>query len=228
MKKKLLLLHGALGSATSLQILNELLSEYYEVYAYDFPGHGGKPFPEESLKMPVLTRHLHEYIREFHLTGCAVFGYSMGGYAALWLESKEQGTFSQIMTLATKFEWTPEIADKEIALLNPEKMEQKIPSFVNSLQEMHAPNDWKKVVLETALLLKHLGTNHLTSDDFGNINCPVRIALGDVDQMVSIEETLRVFKEFPKSSLLVMPSTAHALERVDLSYLKNEIHRFIH
>ena len=35
------------------------------------------------------------------------FGYSMGGYAALLLEAMSPGTLGGVVTLGTKFEWTP-------------------------------------------------------------------------------------------------------------------------
>ncbi len=39
----LLLLHGALGSAAQFDSLKTLLPEDREVYAPNFPGHGGAP-----------------------------------------------------------------------------------------------------------------------------------------------------------------------------------------
>src|SRR5215207_2697818 len=132
-KPQVLLLHGALGAASQFTSLAERLSAKHTVFTMDFPGHGGKPFPEESLKMPMLAEHLADYVREFHLQGCTVFGYSMGGYAAMWLENEEPGTFGKIQTLGTKLEWNPDNAQREAVLLNPEKMQEKIPGYVKQL-----------------------------------------------------------------------------------------------
>ncbi len=227
MSTKLLLLHGALGSAAQLEPLADHLRDRFDVFTYDFPGHGGKPFPEHPLTLPILAAHLHEYVREFDLIGSPVFGYSMGGYAALWLESKEQGTFSQIMTLATKFNWRPETAEKEASFLQPEKMELKVPAFAKHLEERHLPNDWKRVVTETAALMHHLGTHALKQDDWGNVNCKVRLCVGDRDQTVTMEETARVYTELPLASLSVLPNTQHPFEKMNLQYLSDEIKRFI-
>src|SRR5436190_16411453 len=136
-KTQLLLLHGALGAASQFSSLAEKLSAHYTVHTMDFPGHGGKPFPEGSLKMPLLAEHLADYVREFHLQGCSVFGYSMGGYAAMWLENEEPGTFGKIQTLGTKLDWNPDAAQREAMLLNPDKMQEKIPAYVKHLEARH-------------------------------------------------------------------------------------------
>lgn len=224
-KKKLLLLHGALGAAVQFDSLKEKLSAYYKVHSMDFPGHGGKPFPEGSLKMPLLAEHLADYVREFHLQGCSVFGYSMGGYAALWLENEEPGTFERIQTLGTKLDWNPDAASREAALLNPEKMQEKIPGYVKQLQARHG-NQWDRLCTETAGMLKHLGMHGMTLSDFGGFNLPVRFMLGDRDQMVSLEECARVLRELPQGSMQVFPETVHLLEKVNEGMLAEAIRNF--
>lgn len=224
-KQHLLILHGALGAASQFAALAELLSKKYEVHTMDFPGHGGKPFPEGSLKMPLLAEHLLDYVREFKLEGCSVFGYSMGGYAALWLENEEPSTFGRIMTLGTKLDWHPESAAREAALLDPVKMKEKIPGYVKQLQERHGEN-WDRLCTETAGMLKHLGMHALTLEDFNAIDIPVRFTIGDKDQMVSAEETVRVFRELQKGSMQVFPETVHLFEKVNAEMLVQAISDF--
>jgi esterase/lipase len=226
MKKKILLLHGALGSTSQFEELAKLLSKTFSVFQYDFPGHHGKAFPEERLTVSLLQKHLHEYVREFQLTGCLVFGYSMGGYVALKQESVSHGTFSGIFTLATKFDWSPEIAQKEKAMLNPAKMMEKVPEYADMLMHRHFPGDWKQICEETAYLMEHLGKHAMSADDFDNVHCKVRLAVGDRDMMVTLAETQRIYTELPDASLLVMPHTSHPIEKVNQAYLTEEICRF--
>ncbi len=226
-EKHLLLLHGALGASAQFSHLEELLLNDFTVHRYDFPGHGGKPFAEHPMTLPLLTEHLLDHLREFHLLGCHVFGYSMGGYAALWLEANKSGCFSSIMTLGTKFNWRPEVAEKESKLIDPVFLQEKSPRYVESLTARHAPNDWKKLSAETAHMMQHLGRHALTVSDFGNISCPVRLSVGDRDVMVTLEETKEVYTALPMASLLVLPETPHLFEKADAVYLASEIKRFI-
>lgn len=224
-KPHLLLLHGALGAASQFESLSNKLSDSFTVHTMDFPGHGGKAFPEGPLKMPLLAEHLADFMREFHLQGCSVFGYSMGGYAAMWLENEEPGTFGKIITLGTKLDWNPDSAASEAKMLDPEKMQVKIPAYVKQLEQRHG-KEWARLCTETAGMLKHLGLHGMTTGDFGNLDLPVRLMLGDRDSMVTIEETSRVFAELPKGSLQIFPETPHLFEKVDIEALSSAIRKF--
>ncbi|MBL7923048.1 MAG: alpha/beta hydrolase [Bacteroidia bacterium] len=226
-KPNLLLLHGALGASDQFQALTVHLREEYSVHTYDFPGHGGKAFAEEPLSIPVLAKHLEDHLVEFHLVGCHVFGYSMGGYVALWLEALKPGLFSSIMTLGTKFNWTRESAEKEAKMIDPSFLTAKVPRFAETLKLRHAPGDWTRLSAETMHLMLHLAKHPLGLDAFGQITCKTRIALGDRDQMVSIAETESTYTALPNASLLILPETAHALEKVNHSYLAMEIKHFL-
>jgi len=226
-KPNLLLLHGALGSAKQFVALKELLKEGFNVHTYDFPGHGGKDFAEHSLTIPILAEHLLDHMSEFQLIGAHVFGYSMGGYTALWLEANKPGIFSSIMTLGTKFNWTSENAERESKLIAPEFLEEKAQKYVSTLINRHFPYDWKQLCKETAHLMQHIAKHPLTNDEFGEISCRVRICVGDRDSMVSLEESKHTFTAIANASLLVLPETPHLFEKVDLNYLSQEIKRYI-
>lgn len=226
-KPNLLLLHGALGAAKQMIPLKELLVETYNVHTYDFPGHGGKDFAEHALTIPILAEHLLDHLKEFQLIGSNVFGYSMGGYTALWLEAQKPGVFSSIMTLGTKFNWTTDIAAKESKLISPEFLELKAPNYVSTLIARHFPYDWKRLCTETAHLMQHLAKHPMTNDELGQIGCPVQISVGDRDNMVTLEESAHTYTALSTASLLVMPNTSHLFEKVPLNYLAEEIKRFI-
>lgn len=226
-KKKLLLLHGAMGSFEVMKMAGNLLGNDFEIHYYDFPGHGGKPFAEHPITLPILSQHLNDHIREFHLSGCHVFGYSLGGYTALWLEAEKPGTFASIMTLGTKFNWTAEVAERESRLIEPFFLEEKAPSFCAAMAKRHAPNDWKKLCAELQHMMQHLGRHAMSPDVLAQVSCPVRIAVGDRDQMVSVAESEHTYKAFGTASLLVMPATPHLFEKVNHDYLATEIKRFL-
>lgn len=225
-KPDLLLLHGALGAADQMDVLAPLLEERFTLHTYNFPGHGGKPFAEHPLDMPVITEHLLDHLIEFELIGCRVFGYSMGGYAALYLEGRKPGCFHSIMTLGTKFNWTAATAEKEARLIDPDFLQTKAPVFTEHLARRHQPNDWKELCRQTAHLMQQLGRHPMTANDFAGIACPVRIAAGDRDTMVTVEESQHCATLLPRAGLLILPETPHLFEKVNHSYLAEEIIRF--
>jgi len=221
---RLLLLHGALGSKEQLNPLREVLKDHFEVYSLSFSGHGGREFADGPFSMELFSNDVLEFLNEHHLDHTNIFGYSMGGYVALYLARFHPGKVKKVITLATKFNWTPETAAKEAALLNPEVMEQKIPGFVQTLQLRHGSDKWREVVTQTAAMMIDLGNkNPLLENDFVEINNPVTLMLGDGDKMVSMEESKNIQNLLPNGNFEIIPDTAHPIEKVDVDLLAKKI-----
>jgi pimeloyl-ACP methyl ester carboxylesterase len=97
--KTLLLLHGAIGSSTQLEALKEQLTPSYNVYTFNFPGHGGSALPEQ-FSIPLFAIAVKSYIQEQKLGPVSILGYSMGGYVALYLARHYPELVERIVTLA--------------------------------------------------------------------------------------------------------------------------------
>ena len=226
MKSNLLLLHGAIGAKDQLEPLKAQLQDKFEVESISFSGHGGKAMPE-AFSIPRFAEDVLEYLEENSLKQVSIFGYSMGGYVGLYLAKHYPEKIDKVFTLATKFLWTEEIAQKEIRHLNPEKIIEKVPAFGKQLENRHQPEDWKEVLRQTADMMIGLGKEPaLSGEDFEAIQHPVTIALGDRDRMVTFQETLEVYQQLPQARFLVMPETAHPIEKVPVGRLVREISEF--
>lgn len=223
-KKDLLILHGALGSASQFSELELQLTSDYHIHCFDLYGHGrrctGRPFTLQEI-----TDDVNHYIKEQLLVHCSIFGYSMGGYVALQLALQHPSAVSRIMTLGTKLEWTTETADKESAMLNPAAIKEKVPHYAASLHKMHGDH-WQELVINTGKMMHHLALMPITSDELKTIKHPVRFSIGDRDNMVSLAETTAAFHSVENSSLSVMPGTRHPIEKVDQQRLAYEIRNF--
>ena len=225
--KPLLLLHGAIGSAEQLHPLQQSLQRDYDVHVLNFPGHGGTEMPEQ-FSIPVFADYVKEYCAANDLHKVSIFGYSMGGYVALYLARRYPGLVEKLITLATKFHWTEAIASREIKMLQPDIIEHKLPLFATALQHRHYPNDWKQVVQHTADMLMNLGDkNLLQAEDYAAIQTPSLIMVGDRDKMVDIEETLAVYKQLSNVQLAVLPSTSHPVEQADTNMIAWLLKRFL-
>ncbi|OKL40888.1 alpha/beta fold hydrolase [Pontibacter flavimaris] len=226
--ENLLLLHGALGAATMLQPLKQALQHTYRVHTLDFSGHGGKPLPREPFTMQLFVQDILDFLEQQQLESTHVFGYSMGGYAALSLALHHPQRIRSIYTLATKFAWSVEAAERETKLLNPERVEEKVPAFAAALAQRHAPQDWKQVMQQTAGMMRQLGQSPiLTPDTLPQLQLPVQVAVGDRDNMVTVEETLWAYRLLPNARLQVLPNTRHPLETLPLQDLSQHIGQFI-
>lgn len=227
MAQKILLLHGALGSAESLNPLKEILESDFEVFTYTFKGHGGSKIPSEDFTISNFANEVLDFIEENSLDKIVIFGYSMGGYVGLYLAKYFPEKVAKLYTLATKLNWTIEGSIKEASMLNPNKIKEKVPKYALALEQLHGSN-WEILMDKTALLMLNLGKNPaIKESDYEEIKVPVLISVGDKDVMVSIEESVFAFRKIPNCLFYVMPNTIHLIEKVDVRQVANQIKNFI-
>lgn len=225
--KTILLLHGAIGAADQLEPLANLLKGKYDVRMLSFSGHGGsaagKGFSIANFADEVLA-----YLDKEGLQQVSIFGYSMGGYVALYLAKQQPKRIDKLVTLATKFHWDEPTTAKEAGMLDAEKIATKVPAFAASLEKRHAPNDWKQVLAQTKDMLTAMGANNpLSLEDYKTIETSVSVCIGDRDKMVTLDETVAVYKALPNAQFAVLPQTQHPIEQVPLHYLAFIIKDFV-
>ena len=219
----ILLLHGAIGAKDQLQPLAEKLKNNFIVHTLSFSGHGGEPMADE-FSITLFANNVLDYIIKQNISRINIFGYSMGGYVALYLAKHHPEKIIKVFSFAAKFQWTPEIAQQEIKMLNATKIEEKIPAFAKTLEQRHSPNDWKMVLNKISEMLIRVGNESpLKSTDFETIETPVLIGLGDKDATVTLEETIAVYRKLKNANFIVFPDTPHPIEKISAERLSEEI-----
>jgi pimeloyl-ACP methyl ester carboxylesterase len=224
----LVLLHGALGASTQFDAWLPLLAPHFDVHVLDFEGHGAQPFADRPFHIDHFADNLAELLDAKGLTGAHVFGYSMGGYVAMHLAGRAPGSIGRLFTFATKLAWDEVTAAKEAAMLDPDTILAKVPKFAAQLEARHHGNDWRMHLARTAELMLDLGARPLLrAGQFAALDFPVRLGLGDRDNMVSLDETVAAYRHLPQGQLFVMPGTGHPIERIDPARICAEIISFL-
>jgi pimeloyl-ACP methyl ester carboxylesterase len=216
MMAPLLLLHGALGSKTQLEPLKKILKDKgRKVYSLNFSGHSGEPFSENGFGIDVFTQDVIRFLDHEKIKTTDIFGYSMGGYVALWLAHQYPGRINHMTTLGTKFDWTPESAERETTKMDPEKIQVKVPAFARILEHRHAPNDWKELIQKTALMMHDLGQAPLLTEEItSSIHNNIKILLGDQDDMADRQYSEVVAESLPNGMFHLLQNTPHPIEKV--------------
>ncbi len=223
----LLLLHGAIGSSAQMMPVAELLRLNYKVYTLNFAGHGGSQLPDAPLSIELFASEVLRFMNAEGLNKISIFGYSMGGYVGMYLAKNHPDKINRLITLATKYKWDEAVAANEVKKLNPEKTELKVPAFAESLSRLHAPADWKMLMLKTADMMTELGRNNpLKPTDYAELNLPVLLMLGDRDKMVTMEETVAVYQSLPHARLAILPGTSHPIEQADAETVAYLVRKF--
>ncbi|GIV44268.1 MAG: hypothetical protein KatS3mg035_1391 [Bacteroidia bacterium] len=225
--ENILLLHGAIGAKSQLVNLANELKNDFNVHLLDFSGHGSSE-TENEFSIELFSSDLLNYIKQYPNNKFHVFGYSMGGYVALYTELHHPGKILSIYTYGTKLKWDKEVAEKESKMLNPEKIEEKLPAFAADLANRHGKENWKTVLNKTAKMMLEMGQNPPLKDkDFTKIAISVIISWGDADKMVSKDESVHVKNLLPNGFFKTYTNWLHPLEKLDIKVLANDIENFI-
>jgi pimeloyl-ACP methyl ester carboxylesterase len=219
-KPAILLLHGALGSEQTFDKLRPLLSENYNVYSFDFQGHGSQSAYDKPLTMEGFSAQCLDFMDAHQLKSVHVFGYSLGGYVGLYLAQQHPERILSLFTMGSKWDWNEISAQKETAFLNPVKMQAKVPKFTAQLAAVHGENRWMATVDAVRNFMLVSGKYPSFSEsDYKQIPIPILLGVGDKDMTATLEATLNVYRALPNAQLFVAPNTPHPFERVDISLI---------
>ena len=207
--------------------LENLLSPLFKTHSLNFSGHGRRPSHHHAFTIQNFAHEVLDWMNENYIQSVDIFGYSMGGYVALWLARFYPERVSKIFTLGTKLNWNEEEAQREIKMLNAEKIAEKIPAFAQTLSERHGEHEWKSVLSKTALMMHDLAHTHLKEQDFIKIENKILLARGGKDAMVSFEETDYVHHLLKNSEFKILNDVPHPIEQVPLEILKKEFGFFL-
>lgn len=221
MSTTLILLHGANGSAATLQPLSSLLTDDLDLLIPDWPGHGGRAL-QPQLDVPMIAI---DVLRQMDARGseqAVVFGYSLGGVVALYLARHFPDRILGVATLATKIVFDPGAVRHLLYLSELDRL-ARIPGRVAALAERHQPNDWQAVMEMNRRMFVALGsTAPLTGYDLPAIGKPALVMSGTEDQLVGAQET-REMARLLAATLLLFPGPAHPLEQVPLARVAQQL-----
>ncbi|MBK7383155.1 MAG: alpha/beta fold hydrolase [Flavobacteriales bacterium] len=220
---RILLLHGALGSAQQLTTLQDRIGGV----TIDLSGHGPRPIPPEGIRFEHFITDIDRAYEEQGWTSADLIGYSMGGYAALLYASKYPERVRSVVTIGTKYLWTPEGLEKELHKLDPDVMEAKVPAFAEALAAVHGKERWRDVVAAIAKSMTDLAhAPLLTVEVVARIQCPVLCCVGEGDTTAVPGDTRAFAARLPNARVFVLPNTRHPMDEVDLDVLVPELGTF--
>ncbi len=219
----LLLLHGALGSSRQMAPLQTLVGGV----TIDLTGHGTRASEHGRMSFDAFVGDIERAFAENHWEQADLFGYSMGGYAALLFAAKHPERVRSVVTLGTKYLWTEEGLFRELRMLDPDKMLEKVPAFAQALHAAHGDDHWRGVVGSIARSMKVLAASPLLTDQVcSRITCPVLCLVGDGDATAIPDDTRAFAALLPKAQVALMKGAKHPFESVSLADLVTGLRAF--
>ena len=208
----LVLLHGANGGSVEIEPLRAALSDYFEVSAPDWLGHGGRPLPKD-IDVPALAADFIDWMDAHGIERAWIAGYSLGGLIGLYMARHIPGRVQGVMALASKVIPDAPSIKHWTYLASVARLEGS--ERAKQLEKTHAPNDWRDVARMNQRFFESLGkAPPLDAEALGKIACPVMLVNGDRDQLVSWDETVALGKLIPRSKVVKFYGLAHPMRLV--------------
>lgn len=216
----LILLHGSRGSTHELQPFAEHLVGACQPILPNLLGHGGRPIPArftvQEMAQDILAQMDQNGIESSYL-----FGYSFGGYIALYLAKHAPQRIRGVCTLATKFVFDQHTVDLFTHLSNVERIRNQQKDIMD---QRHPGQNWDHLVSGLADLYRQLGqTPALTEDDLRSISVPSLVISANDDQLVPWPESLKLAYRMPHGQGFTFAGKAHPINIIPVPFLASVI-----
>ena len=229
----LVVLHGAYMDIPSMGEIIPRLARTHRVYALEFQGHGrttdiGRPITYENLADDVAA-----FMDAVGLQNADVFGYSMGGQAALQLAIRHPARVNKLVAASVAYDlrgWQP-VYTEFIPQMSVEGMLQ-MPFF----KEKAERDPGFTTLIEKLIQLEK--EPMAWEAEITQLKMPVLVIAGDAD-VSTLEHNIALFKllgggvmgdmgqPLPAARLAVMPATSHTAVITQVDMLHSFIEPFL-
>lgn len=185
------------------------LAEDFRVIALDLRGHGRSG---DGSAVPTLDGLLGDLIGLLDHLGTArvhLAGYSLGGYLGLMLGLRQPRRLATLLLHGTKFYWSEAAVSDTLRQLDPERIRSKVPGYAAQLAGEHGATRWPDRVRGAAALVAGMFDASLSEAEVAALDCPTVVSVGDRDELVPLQEAVRLRQVLPDASLLVFPRVRH-------------------
>lgn len=206
----LLLLPGLLGSlATQWRSFIPALSDQYYVIATNLRGHGVSGNNSGELRVDRMMRDVAGLLDMLNVGSVHISGYSLGGYVGLLLHLHRPQLVATLLMHATKFYWNDAVVAAMQKQLNPEAIRLKVPRYAAQLAAEHGDDRWEPLLQEAAGMVEQMPALGLSEEQASAASCPVLVSAGNRDDLVPVEEALKLSRALPTGELLILPGVRH-------------------
>lgn len=215
----LVLVHAGLLSSASWAGVVPLLADSFRVITFDSRGHGQSTNPSGALSYELLADDTAALIEALGIDRPFVGGWSDGGEVALQFGLRYPGRARGLIAGGTSLELGSEAARAQVRAffhLSDDglvDLDAVAGAFAQTLLPMlrqahpHGEQHWQSIVQQSATMwLTYAG---LTPEQAERINTPALVIVGDRDELISVEEALKLFRGLPNAELAILPGSNH-------------------
>jgi pimeloyl-ACP methyl ester carboxylesterase len=212
--------HGGFGSHSNWGAVVPMLARSCRVITFDTRGHGRSTNPNGELTYEIVADDIAGLINTMHLDRPVVGGWSDGGEFALQLGIRHPGVARALIAGGTSLEMGTEVARAamremfHIDAVGTVDMDGFTSGewgqmLVPMMQHAHTQSSdhWQTVVRQSAKMW--IDYNGITQGQLNMIQAPTLVVGGDRDQVIPVEELVRLYRALPTAELAILPGADH-------------------
>jgi 2-hydroxy-6-oxonona-2,4-dienedioate hydrolase len=226
----LFLLHGTTGHAEAYVRNLAAHAKHFDVWAFDFIGHGYSTKPQHPLEIKHYVRHMIEMQDVVGAETCLISGESLGGWVAARFAQQHPkrvermvlntmgGTMANPQVMQRLYQLSMEAAEDptwdrvkarlEWLMADPTMVTDDL---IRTRQQIFEQPDWKmacqmNMALQDPVIRRR---NMLTDDDLREISTPALVIWTTKDPSGPVDEGRRIAALLPQGELAVIENAGH-------------------
>lgn len=208
----LLVLHGGFGNLEDFNPLIARIALDLRIIGVDTRGHGRSSAGSAALTYERAQRDVEAVLDAAGVDTLCVLGFSDGGTIALRLAALSERKIGRVICVGTHWHIRNTEPLRELfARVDGESWKARFPHTYEAYQALNPSPRWEAFARSVVALWTDPGPSGYPGDAVGRIACPLLVARGDEDRLVSRSDAFELAAAVPGSTLLNLPFASHSI-----------------
>lgn len=199
-----ILLHGGMGNGDHFALQLPALVEAHRVIVIDSRGHGRSALPKQKLSYRVMAEDVVAVMDALKLERAALVGWSDGGSIALDVAINQPTRVSKLFVVGTNYDASGHKPRKQPS--------STFAAYTAKCRADHArlggtPETFQAMV--TAMRPIWRSPGGFTKKQLASIQAPTLVALGEHDELITVEHVREMAKLIPNAKATIFPNASH-------------------
>lgn len=207
----LLVLHGGFGNIENFNALLSGLDSEFRVIGIDSRGQGKSTLGKQVLSYQQIQQDVERVLKHLDINTLSIIGFSDGGIAAYRLASLTSLNIEKLVTIGSRWHFKNTKSARELLLkVTGESWRTKFPDTYEAYQKLNPEPEFEYLAQSLVTMWLDSNSSGYPNDAVQNISCPLLIARGDDDHLISRDTVFELSAIVKNSRLLNIPFAGHA------------------
>jgi pimeloyl-ACP methyl ester carboxylesterase len=226
-----LLIHGStITGKEDWELVAPLLARQRRVIVPDCRGHGKSSNPNLSYSFTELADDMAALVRALGYEQAHIIGHSNGGNVALVVLMEHPEVVQSAVLQAANAYVSPDLVEKEPALLDPDRVEREAPDWVNIMIALHGPTHgpdyWRDLLRLTVQAI--ISEPNYTPTDLQQVKRPTLVVQGENDRVnAPARHAQFIAQHIPYAELWIPSGVGHTVHKERLFEWVERIESFL-